>query len=174
MEEFHTTVNTYFSSDEPSPGNGVVERRDAAKYRHRVWATRRQLWVDRVASAWLIHRCIDPQARFLWLSSPSACPPDAVGFDFDGAEFSHLGELVSFQVLLAAFGLDEDPALRRLGALVRCLDIGGPPVPEAAGVLALLAGARDRCEDDDGFLQAATALLDDLRTSFEVREAVPA
>jgi hypothetical protein len=79
-------------------------------------------WVDRLASAWLIRRFIDPGAHLLWLASPADCPPDALGFDFDGATFSHVGVRVTFEVLLPSFGL-ETPALQRLGALVH------PPAP---------------------------------------------
>src|SRR3546814_6533704 len=80
--------------------------------------------VDRLACAWLIHRFIDSQARFLWLESPALCPADALGFDFDGATFTHIEARVSFEVLLASFGLDQ-PGLRRIGALVHYLDVGG-------------------------------------------------
>jgi hypothetical protein len=97
--------------------------------------------VDRVASAWLIRRFIDPDARFLCLKEPQDCPPEAVGFDFDGAEFTHLGARITFEVLMASFDLDEDRALRRIGALVHYLDVGGIPVPEATGFAAILAGA---------------------------------
>jgi len=166
MEGLSKAVNTHFSPDEPSAAEGVVARREPRVFRGRVWATRRRLWVDRVACAWLIRRRIDPGARFVWLESPADCPADAVGFDFDGAEFSHVGERVTFEVLLAAFGLGDDAALARLGALVRCLDTGGAGVPEAPGVLALLAAARVRCVRDDAFLDAASTLLDDLAAAF--------
>lgn len=159
-------VTARFSPEEPTAVAGTVTRRDPDHYRGRLWATRRRLWVDRVASAWLIRRFIDQRARFAWLERPADCPVHAVGFDFDGAEFSHVGERVTFQVLLAAFALDDDAPLARIGALVRYLDAGGAPVAEAAGVLALLAGARDRCAGDDEFLDAAGVLLDDLYTAF--------
>jgi hypothetical protein len=60
-------------------------------------------------SAWLIRRCIDPQAKLLWLATPADCPSDALGFDFDGATFTHVGARVSFEVLLASFGLETPP-----------------------------------------------------------------
>ena len=75
-----------------------------------------RLWVDRVASAWLIRRFIDPEARFRWLAKPSDCPKSALGFDFDGATFTHVGERVTFETLMASFGLDDDAALARLAA----------------------------------------------------------
>jgi hypothetical protein len=75
--------------DEPRARAAVLQRLDPTAYRGRLWATRRRPWVDRLASAWLIRRFIDPEARFLWLAAPADCPPEALGFDFDGATFTH-------------------------------------------------------------------------------------
>ncbi len=121
--DFAGSVDTVLSPDEPHAADGTVIFLDRSDYQRRTWATRRHLWVDRVASAWLIRRFIDPKARFLWLEKPSACPKNALGFDFDGAAFTHVGELVTFEVLSASFGLDADPGLARLGELVRSLDV---------------------------------------------------
>ena len=65
------------------------------------------------------------------------------------------------------FGLEGDPALLRLGAMVHQLDVGGDPVPEAAGFEAVLAGARERLDDDDALLNEMTAVLDSLYAHFE-------
>jgi len=159
-------VNRRFSPAEPTGSAKVMAHLDRRDYQGRTWATRRQLWVDRVASAWLIRRHIDPKAHFVWLASPGDCPPEALGFDFDGATFSHVGERVTFEVLLASFGLDEQPGLKRLAALIRYLDIGGPPVPEAPGFEAVLAGLRANCANDDALLAAATPVLDALQRRF--------
>jgi hypothetical protein len=161
-----TEINRRFSPQEPSPGIGTVQRLDAAAFQGRLWATRRHLWVDRVASAWLIRRFIDPEARFLWLAGPSDCPANALGFDFDGAAFSHVGDRVTFEDLVASFGLDADAGLARLGQLVHYLDVGGLPVPEAAGFEAVLAGLREASIDDDALLAAATPLLDALYRTY--------
>jgi hypothetical protein len=91
-----------------------------------LWATRRRPWVDRLASAWLIQRFIDPEARFLWLAAPEDCPATAVGFDFDGAPFSHVGTLVTFEVLVRRFAL-EAVIPDSLGRLIHFLDVGGVP-----------------------------------------------
>jgi hypothetical protein len=161
-----TDLNRRYSPQEPSRGSGDVPRLDRAAYRGRRWATRRHLWVDRVASAWLIRRFIDPEARFVWLQQLTDCPPDALGFDFDGAAFSHVGERVTFEVLLASFGLNTDAGLSRLGRLVHYLDTGGMPVAEAAGLEAVLAGLRDAAPNDDALLEAATPLLDALYRTY--------
>jgi hypothetical protein len=131
-----------------------------------VWATREHLWIDRVCSAWLIRTFIDPKARFVWLKRPKDCPKRAVGFDFDGATFTHVEWKVTFEVLLASFGLNGDPALTRLGALVNYLDVGGIPVPEAAGFAAIVSGSRALRSGDDALLEHVSPVLDSLYRSY--------
>ncbi|MCJ9712123.1 chromate resistance protein, partial [Bordetella hinzii] len=130
------------------------------------WATRARPWVDRLASAWLIRRRIDKDARILWLASPADCPRTAVGFDFDGASFSHVGAKVTFEHLAAAFGL-QSRAIDRLGAIVHFLDAGGVRPAEAAGVEQILAGLRATVADDDQLLALASGVFDGLLASFE-------
>ncbi len=158
--DFVGVVDTVLSPDEPHAADGSIARLDLKDFQGRTWATRRHLWVDRVASAWLIGRFIDPQARFLWLEKPSACPKKALGFDFDGATFTHIGERVTFEVLLASFGLGQDHGLAKLGELVHALDVGGAAVPEAGGFEALMTGARQRAADDDALLDDMGRVLD--------------
>jgi hypothetical protein len=169
--ELDKRITQLLSPDEPHGIGGRIPRLDATQYRGRTWATRRRLWVDRVASAWLIRRFIDPEARFKWLAAPSDCPKRALGFDFDGAAFTHVGDRVSFETLMASFGLEEDPALMRLGALVHQLDVGGEPVPEASGFEAVLAGARERLDDDDALLAEMSTVLDSLYAHFQRQAA---
>jgi hypothetical protein len=120
-----------------------------------------------MASAWLIRRFIDRKAKFLWLDTPKKCPKSALGFDFDGAQFTHVGGRVSFEVLAASFGLDSDPSIVRIGAIVHCLDVGGVPVAEAAGIEAVLAGARAAAADDDKLLTEASRVFDSLYRNFQ-------
>ena len=164
--DFTNAVEALQSPGEPQTTAGRIARRDRMQYQGRLWATRRHLWVDRVASAWLIQRFIDPSARFVWLNAIADCPADALGFDFDGATFSHVGERVSFEVLLASFGLDGDRGLQRLGAMVHALDVGGATTPEAGGFEAVLAGARKRWPDDDTLLADVGGVLDSLHAHF--------
>ncbi|WP_197325553.1 chromate resistance protein ChrB domain-containing protein [Ralstonia solanacearum] len=164
--DFAAAIEAVQSPGEPHAAAGGIPRRDPAQYRGRLWATRRHLWVDRVASAWLIQRFIDPHARFVWLSRPAECPADALGFDFDGATFTHIDSRVSFEVLLASFGLDDNHGLARLGAVVHALDVGGSTAPEASGFEAILAGARKRLADDDALLAEIGTVLDSLYAHF--------
>lgn len=166
LRELEQQAAWALSPDEPRPVSGAMTRLRIADYQGRIWATRRRPWIDRLASAWLIRRFIDPQATLLWLASPHDCPAEALGFDFDGATFSHVGARVTFEVLLGRFG-QETPALQRLGTLVHFLDVGGVQPPEAAGIESALAGMRDTITDDDQLLALAGHLLDGLLASFE-------
>jgi hypothetical protein len=170
VAELEQHVARLDAHDEPRAtpaGVPVVER---SAYHGRTWVTRARPWVDRLACAWLIRRFIDPQARFLWLADPSKAPKRAVGYDFDGATFTHVGARVSFETLLAAFGL-ETPALKRLGTLVHGLDAGGVMPPEAAGIERVLAGMRDAIADDDTLMLAAAGVFEGLHQTFEKEAA---
>lgn len=166
LDKLAALVNLRFSPEEPVASDGAVALRDRKAFRRQRWATRRRLWVDRAASAWLICRFIDPEATFLWLEKPSDCPSEAHGFDFDGAAFTHVGDLVTFEVLLASFGLSDDEGLARIGALVHHLDVGGEAVAEAAGFEAVLSGLREGTSDDDALLTGITPVLDALYEHF--------
>jgi hypothetical protein len=155
------------ATGEPSNANGQIRRLASADYQGRSWATRKHLWVDRMASAWLIRRFIDRKATFLWLDDLKRCPKKALGFDFDGAAFTHMEGLVSFEVLATSFGLNTDPAIARISPIVHFLDAGGVPVPEAAGIEAVLAGARATASDDDQLLNEASRLFDNLYTNYQ-------
>jgi hypothetical protein len=169
--DFQEAANAVLSPGEPHPENRRISQLDRKKYQGRIWATRRSLWVDRVASAWLIQRFIDREATFLWLDTPAHCPKDALGFDFDEAVFTHVGDKVTFEVLLASFGLEDDPGLDKLGALVHALDVGGPPTPEALGFEAILSGAKSRLPDDDALLTEIGTVLDSLHLHYRKKSA---
>lgn len=166
LQDFTALIDTVLSPGEPHAAERAIRPLAIDEYQGRTWATRRRMWIDRVASAWLIRRFIDVRANFVWLASPSDCPLDALGFDFDGAAFTHVGERVTFEVLLASFGLESDPALMRLGEIVHALDIGGAAAPEAAGFEAVMAGTRQRVDSDDQLLEQMSAVLDALYSHF--------
>lgn len=167
IDDLHEAITRQSSPDEPTARHADIPKLNRADYGSRIWATRARPWVDRLASAWLIRRFIDRDARIVWLTEPSDCKPDWLGFDFDGAAFSHVGTKVTFETLLATFGLDDDPALARLGELVHCLDVGGLPVPEAPGIESLLAGLRASEPDDDALLVRAGEVFDWLLKHYE-------
>lgn len=166
LMDAESAFNARFAPDEPHAAHQKIRAHDRKDYRGRTWATRERMWIDRVASAWLVRRFIDPKAKFLWLKKIKDCPKRAVGFDFDGAEFTHVGSRVTFEVLLASFGLEEDVGLARMGALVHHLDLGGIPTAEGPGFAAIVAGARALQKDDDALLKAIAPVLDSLYAAY--------
>ena len=149
-----------YSLGEPRPSRKRLRAVDRKKYLERTWATRSDLWVDRLASAWLIKRFIDKDAKFVWIDRPRDCPKKAVGFDFDGAEFTHVDNRVTFEVLAASFGLQNDPALAAIGGVIHFLDVGGIPVPDAKGLETLLTGIKEKSRSDDALLAESMRIFD--------------
>jgi hypothetical protein len=99
------------------------------------------------------------------------CPKRAVGFDFDAAEFTHVGSKVTFEVLVASFDLERDIGLVRLGALIHHMDVGGIPVAEGPGLATIMAGARALQKDDDSLLRAMAPVLDALYAGYASEKA---
>ena len=160
MSALQAIYRETFAGGEPRSSKRGLRTFDRTRYQTRLWATRKAPWVDRLASGWLIKRFIDREAKFAWIARPSECPKSAVGFDFDGAEFTHVKSRVTFEVLLASFGLEEDPGLAAIGAAVHFLDVGGIPVPDAKGLETMLKGAREKARGDDALLAEAMRVLD--------------
>jgi hypothetical protein len=166
LVDLEQAISERLSPGEPRAVQRRIKLLQRQDYQGRIWATRQRPWIDRFASAWLIRRFIDAEARFIWLEMPEDCPSEALGFDFDGAAFTHTGAKVTFEVLLASFGLTEDTALSRIGVLVHFLDVGGIPVPEAAGLETLIGGMRQRWTDDDELLAETENIFDAFYQAF--------
>lgn len=153
------------SPDEPQAVDGEIQALALADHQGRTWVTRERPWADRLACAWLIQRFIDPKARIRWLNEPTERPAKSLGFDFDGAEFTHVGHRVTFEVLMTSFGLSAQ-GLPRLAALVHCLDVGGLQPPEAVGLEAVLKGLQSQLADDAALQAAAGVVFDGLLAQF--------
>ena len=126
----------------------------------RTWATRRPLWADRLACAWLIRRFVDPEGSVVWLDKAQPCPAETVGFAFAGARFGNSATQVTFEVMLQQFGLVSNAALSKIGGIVHFLEARDTPVPEAAGVQTLLQGAARRSSNDDELLAETEKTFD--------------
>lgn len=133
-----------------------------------IWVTRQGVQVDRIASAWLIRRFIDPGARFKFVPGTGYRPqPGELRFDMFEGEFTHLGDRCTFEVLLGHADL-ADPALHAIGEIIHDIDLkdGKYGRAEAAGVRSLIAGIAASSTDDEQRLARGAALLDDLYSSF--------
>ncbi len=128
--------------------------------RQRTWVTRKPLWADRLACAWLIRRFIDPEARVAWLDKSQPPPEDALGFGFDGAHFTNSETRVTYEEMLQRLDLAKNAALARIGGIVHFLEVRGTPVPEALGVQTLLQGAVRRSTGEDELLKEAEKTFD--------------
>jgi hypothetical protein len=166
LDEFRIQLERLRTPDEPHAAHGRISRLDKADYQGRTWITREHPWVDRLASAWLIRRFIDPGAKIRWVKSPLKRTGNALGFDFDGAAFTHVDEKVTFEILMESFDLEQDSALVRIAGIVHYLDVGGFLVPESAVVEAALRGMQKRARNDDLLFERASEFLDDLHAGY--------
>ena len=145
------------------------------RYRGRTWVTRRGMQVDRIASAWLIRRFVDAEARFKWVADKDYRPrAGEVRFDMFEAEFTHVGDACTFEVLIEQMKLD-DRALVPIREIVHDLDLkdGKFGRPEVAGIRMLLAGIATPERSDEDRLEQGAALFDRLYDSFREAGASP-
>jgi hypothetical protein len=135
---------------------------DLAKLRSRRWVTRPRPHIDRIASAWLIKRFIDPEAQFLF-APPGEFPPDAIPFDAPGVELSHQGEDCTFETLVKRARL-RDRRLRRLAEIVHEADLrdGKYPHEEARGIDVAIRALLAASADDHQVLAQGMALCEGL------------
>jgi hypothetical protein len=134
----------------------------------RAWVTRRGVKIDRIGSAWLIRRFIDTRASFRFVEPKSyQWQEGELRFDMFEGEFTHQGELCTFEVLAAS--LPPDAALQAIAEIVHDIDLKEERYqhPEAAGIARLIDGICSRWVDDDVRLERGGALFDALYESFQ-------
>ena len=139
----------------------------------RTWVTRQDVHVDRIASAWLIRRFIDPEARFKFVAARGYTPKRGeLRFDMYEAEYTHVGEDCTFQTLVRLFGL-RDAALRAIGEAVHDIDCKDDRFdrPETAGISSLISGIVQAHNDDRTRIERGAAVLDDLYAFFRKQRA---
>jgi len=157
----------------PATARQAQARQDTERPTGRVWVTRAQVFVDRIASAWLIKRFIDPKARFKFASEKDYHPkPGELRYDMFDAEFTHEGDRCTFEVLSDRF-VEADPALSQLAEIVHDIDLkdGKYARPEAAGVLQLIAGICESAADDAERLERGSELFEALYRSYRGKRA---
>lgn len=150
-------------------GAGSASR---SSYLGKVWVTRVGVHVDRIASAWLVRRCIDPKAEFKFVSPRGYRPgKNDVRFDMFEAEFTHEGDLCTFEVLLQRFSVKE-PGLAAISEVIHDIDIKDSRFerPETAGVAAMIAGLCIASRSDEERLLQGFVLLDQLQAYFARRK----
>jgi hypothetical protein len=151
--------------DAPRPRDPAT----GGELRGRTWVTRSGVFVDRMASAWLIRRFVDPEARFRFVGEARYRPaPGEVRFDMFEAEFTHQGDRCTFETLLERTGLRDDAALAAVAEVVHDIDLkdGKFGRPETPGIELLLAGIVRADGDDERRVERGAALFDALYASF--------
>ena len=145
-----------------------VLTRDITKYQGRVWVTRKKPFIDRMASAWLIKKFIDSKAVFGFIDEKEIDTLDnnSSAFDIREGEFTHSGDMCTFEVLIKAFGL-KDKILRKMSEIVHDLDLRDDKYKavEAKGLEDILAGIRKSAKDDSEALEKGIAVFEMLYVS---------
>jgi hypothetical protein len=147
----------------PQPGRGV--------YTGRTWVTRKGVHVDRIASAWLIRRFIDPNGRFKFVAAKGYKPEsDELRYDMFDAEFTHEGDLCTFEVLLQRFDIGEN-SLRRIAEIIHDIDLKDSKFgrQETDGIALIVNAICTKHKEDSDRIDRGTILLDDLYDFFKKR-----
>ena len=159
------------SSQTPAKKSNTRARKTGAlsvsDYQNRRWVTRRNLHIDRLASAWLISRFIDKRPRFYFVGDNETLD-GAIPFDMFGAEFTHQGDDCTFETLLKRFGLTDVKALRDIAEIVHDIDLKDDKFNrlEATGLNAVITGAAESLRNDRKLLQQSGSVLDGLFAGF--------
>lgn len=161
---FRATLEQLHALFRPPDASPALPKRSPAQFQSRVWSTRPAPKVDRLASGWLIRRFIDPQAVLVYELEHAE---HHVTFDRPAGDFTHVGALCTFEVLMQSFGI-QDTALSVLGDIVHELDLhdGQRIRPETAGVEAMLRGLFKANLPDKELEAAAHPLFDTLYRAF--------
>jgi hypothetical protein len=156
--------------NKPPPGSRTGSSQN---FKGRTWITRKGIYVDRISSAWLIHRFIDPNARFKFVSGKSYPPkPDEIRFDMSEAEFTHENDRCTFEVLREQC-CPENPALVPIAEIIHDIDFKDEKFsrPETPGVKAMLTGVAAIRSDDDARLEHGSIILDGLYEYFLIQNS---
>jgi len=137
----------------------------------KTWVTRENIYVDRIACAWLVRRYADPDARFRFVTGSQYSPePGEIRYDMAEAEYTHAMDKCSFEVMIERFGIS-DPALSLVAKVVHDIDLKDSAfgLPETAGVQALFDGITATAHDDLERIDQASGVLDSLLAYFKNR-----
>jgi hypothetical protein len=146
------------------------EQPKLSNFSGRTWVTRKGIGVDRIASAWLIRRFIDQRAKFKFIDAKTYVhQPAELRFDMNEAEFTHRGDMCTFEVLVDQSKLDSNPAFKALAEIIHELDLkdGKYDRPEAAGIGLLLEGIVAQHAADPERLARGTELFENLYRQFD-------
>ncbi len=146
----------------------VIAPKSVKDYNGKTWVTRKDPFVDRMASAWLIKKFIDKEAVFQFMEEREMANLDnnMILFDVRGGEFTHVGDRCTFEIVLKSFGL-KDKGLTKIAELIHEIDLkdGKYASPEAKGIEEILMGIRKMSKDDADALERGMAVFEPLYAS---------
>ena len=151
--------------------NTINEVYKVHDFLNKKWVTRKDIFIDRLASAWLIRRFIDPKARFVFVSKGTEkVPRGTVPFDMYGSEFTHHGEDCTFETLMKAFDL-KDTALQSIAEIVHDIDLKDNKYgrKEADGIAQIVTGLSQKLKNDNKLLEKGSEIFDALYEYYVVR-----
>ncbi|MGC2063494.1 MAG: chromate resistance protein ChrB domain-containing protein [Thermodesulfovibrionales bacterium] len=156
-------LNRIAGSEAAQQRPATISSRAVDAYQGKAWVTRKKPFIDRMASAWLIRRFIDKNAAFDFIDEREldAVRKNAVLFDMRGGEFTHIGDLCTFEVLVRSFGI-KDKAVKKMAEIVHDLDTKDEKygADEAKGIEEILSGIRKTAKDDRDALERGMAIFE--------------
>jgi hypothetical protein len=164
VKRMHTLEAALKGLQEPGTTKpALIARKDPKAFRRKVWVTRKRPFIDRMASAWFIRRFVDPDAKFRFIDEKDigTLSSGDVSFDMQDGEFTHHGDLCTFEVLVRSFGI-KDRAVRKIAEIVHDLDLKDEKYGNAAesGIEEVLTGIRKTTKDDAEMLEKGMAVFE--------------
>ena len=168
MNRMNAEIKKYSGTEAKKERSEAISHRALADYQGKTWVTRKRPFIDRMASAWLIRKFIAKDATFDFMDEKDmeTFGKQSVTFDVRGGEFTHTGDLCTFEVLMKAFGL-RDKTVKKIAEIVHDLDLkdGKYKSPEAKGLEDILTGIRKTAKDDKDMLDRGMTVFEMLYVS---------
>jgi len=168
INRMNAEIKKYSGTEAKKERSEAISHRALADYQGKTWVTRKRPFIDRMASAWLIRKFIAKDATFDFMDEKDmeTFGRHAVTFDVRGGEFTHTGDLCTFEVLMKAFGL-RDKTVKKIAEIVHDLDLkdGKYKSPEAKGLEDILTGIRKTAKDDKDMLNLGMTVFEMLYVS---------
>ena len=167
-EDLVSGIEAELKQEDDAMGDSKTATPPPGPLKERIWVTRQGVQIDRIASAWLIRRFIDPEARFKFVPGTGYKPLQGeLRFDMFEGEFTHRGDRCTFEVLVAHSGL-ADPALTAIGEIVHDIDLkdGKYGREETGGVRSLISGIASANADDEQRISRGSTVFDDFYEYF--------
>ena len=163
IKRIHADLNIVNSAETKEEGSAALTLKSPADYRNRTWITRKRPFIDRMASAWLIRRFIDRDAAFDFIDEKEVDTIDksSVTFDIRGGEFTHSGNMCTFEVIMKSFGL-RDKTLKKMAGIIHDLDMKDDKfnAVEAKGIENILEGIRRTAHNDRDALEKGMTVFE--------------